>query len=285
MLALRLLLTVSGTAALLLSRRYIEHSLIYIPANHDLVEPEEFGLPATRVTLLTPDNEALSARWIPNPSPTAVPTILFSGRRGFRSKHIVSLKSLWECGCSILLLHYRGFGESTGSPTEKGLIADGLTAYDWVREHTGQRTPVVLYGRSLGGAVAAQVALRRPVAAMALESTFTSIPAMARKLTNVPGVERILETHFDTLSALKRLEMPLMIIHGSHDKFVPLHMAHSLFNASISRHKILYQVDGGRHDNTHFGAGEPFREWFTEVRAQLAMREEKAEDSSTTVHG
>lgn len=273
MLALRLLLTVSGTAALFLSRRYIERSLIYIPANHDLVEPEEFGLPATRVTLLTPDNEALSARWIPNPSPASVPTILFSGRRGFRSKHIVSLKSLWECGCSILLLHYRGFGESTGSPTEKGLITDGLTAYDWVRERTGQQTPVVLYGRSLGGAVAAQVALRRPVAAMALESTFTSIPAMARKLTNVPGVERIMETHFDTLSALKQLEMPLMIIHGSHDKFVPLHMAYSLFHASISKHKVLYQVDGGRHDNTHFGASEPFREWFAQVRAQLPASE------------
>lgn len=93
---------------------------------------------------------------------------------------------------------------------------------------------------------------------------------MARKLTNVPGVERILETNFDTLSAVKQLDIPLMIVHGSHDKFVPLHMAHSLFNASVSKKKVLYQVDGGRHDNTHYGAAESFREWFAEVRSHLS---------------
>jgi uncharacterized protein len=221
------------------------------------------------VTLRTPDDEELSARWIPNPSPEAVPIILFSGNRGFRSKHIVSLKSLWECDCSILLLHYRGFGESTGSPTEKGLITDGLTAYDWVRARVGNHQPIALYGRSLGGAVAAQVALRRQVAAMVLESTFTTMPEMVRKLTNVPGVERFLETDFDTRSAVKRLELPLMIIHGSDDKFVPLHMARSLLNASISKNKAFYQVDGGRHDNTHYGASKLFREWFEQLRPVL----------------
>jgi fermentation-respiration switch protein FrsA (DUF1100 family) len=267
-MVLRILLTVSGAAALLWSRGYIERSLIYT-ANNDLVEPEEFGMPATRVTLRTPDHEALSARWIPNPNPKAVPAILFSGRRGFRPKHIVSLKSLWDCNCSILLLHYRGFGESTGSPTENGLITDGLTAYDWVRKRVGGRKPIVLYGRSLGGAVAAQVALRRTVAALVLESTFTSIPAMARNLMNVPGVERILETNFDTLSAVKQLDMPLMIVHGSEDEFVPFHMARSLFNASASKNKVLHRVDGGRHNSTHYGASEPFREWFAEVRAQF----------------
>jgi fermentation-respiration switch protein FrsA (DUF1100 family) len=267
-MVLRLLFTVSGAAALLWSRGYIERSLIYT-ANNDLVEPEEFGIPAIRVTLRTRDHEALSARWIPNPNPKAVPAILFSGRRGFRPTHIVSLKALWECDCSILLLHYRGFGESSGSPTENGLITDGLTAYDWVRKRVGGGKPIVLYGRSLGGAVAAQVALRRPVAALVLESTFTSIPAMARNLTNVPGVEKILKTNFDTLSAVKQLDIPLMIVHGSEDKFVPFHMARSLFNASASENKVLHRVDGGRHNTTHYSASEPFRKWFTELRAQL----------------
>lgn len=267
MFVLPLLLTVSGTAAFLLSRRYIEHSLMFIPANEDVVEPGECGLPAMPVTLRTPDNEELNASWIPNPSPETIPVILFSGNRGFRSKHIASLKALWECDCSILLLHYRGFGRSTGSPTEKGLITDGLTAYDWLRDRVGQHQPIALYGRSLGGAVAAQVALRRQVAAMVFESTFTSMPKMVRKLTNLPGLERLLETDFDTLAAVKQIETPLMIIHGSDDKFVPLHMAYSLLDASIAKNKALYQVDGGRHDNTHYGASKPLREWFKDLRS------------------
>lgn len=241
------------------SCRMLERTVLYKPSS-TLGYSETWQLPGEPVTLSTPDGETLSAWWVSNLDRRGPVVLLLAGRRGFRSRHVPNLRVLWEAGASVLVLHYRGYGTSSGSPTEEGLIIDGTTAFDWLRRRVGER-PIVVMGRSLGGAVAAQVALRRDVAGLVLESTFTSVPAMAREMADIPGIEYIVATKFDTLDALKHIDVPLVIVHGTNDTLVPIEMGYELFEGARSREKRIYEVEGGSHWNTFYLAGDAYRAW------------------------
>jgi len=239
----------------------LERSFLYRPTNTEITA-ESWQLPVKSVKLLTPDGETLGAWWVPNSNGKGPVVLLLPGRRGFRSRHVSNLQVMWKAGASVLVLQYRGFGHSTGSPTEEGLIIDGTTAFDWLRGRVGDR-PIVVLGRSLGGAVAAQVALRRDVAGLVLESAFTSVADMARKMIDIPGIEYVVATDFDTLGALKRTDVPLVIIHGTDDTLVPIEMGYALLEAANSRQKRFYEVRGGSHWNTYYLAGNAYRDWLT----------------------
>ena len=250
------------------SCRPLERSILYKPTSAGL-DPEHWGLRVRALNLSTPDGETLEAWWIPNPHPDSKAVIVFPGRRGFRSRHMPNALVFWSAGYSVLLFQYRGYGRSSGTPTEEGLITDGLTAFDWVRHNTGD-WPIVLFGRSLGGAVASQVALRRNAAALVLESTFTSVSAMARELYNVPGL--FVLTEFDTLAAMRRLDVPLIIVHGTDDNIVPIEMGYALFNASRAPVKRFYEVPGGTHWNTYRLAGTAYKEWVGTIEDAVCAR-------------
>ena len=241
------------------SCRMLERSFLYRPASTKIA-PESWRLPAESVQLPTPDGETLDAWWVPNSNLRGPVVLLLPGRRGFRSRHVPNLRVMWEAGASVLVLQYRGFGNSTGSPTEEGVIVDGTTAFDWLRGRVGDR-PIIVVGRSLGGAVAAQVALRRDVGGLVLESTFTSVPDMARRMIKIPGIQYFVATAFDTVDALKRRDMPLVIIHGNEDTLVPIEMGYALLDAASSAQKQFYEVRGASHWNTYYLAGNAYRDW------------------------
>lgn len=246
------------------SCRMIERSVLYKPSDR-ADHYETWQLPAQAVTIATPDGETLSAWWVPNDGGSSPAVLLLPGRRGFRSRHVPNLQVLWEAGASVLVLQYRGYADSTGSPTEEGLVIDGTAAFDWLRNRVGER-PIVVLGRSLGGAVAAQIALRRDVAGLVLESTFTSVRDMAREMVGIPGVQYLVATKFDTLQALKQADVPLVVIHGTDDTLVPIEMGHTLFEEAISRDKRIYEVEGGSHWNTFYLAGHAYRDWLATAR-------------------
>ena len=238
-----------------------ERAIIYRPADDGAIDPREWGLPAQPQRIVTEDGIALSAWWIPQPDPAAPAMIVFQGRRGLRHWYAGQTRTLFERGVSLLIFQYRGYGSSDGHPTEWGLIRDGLAAYDWVRARVGDR-PIILHGRSLGGAVAAQTALRRGAQGLVLESTFTSMPDMARAYTGIPGIGWVITTQFDTLAAVQRLELPLLIVHGAEDHFVPLEMGRTLYEAAATRRKAFHPVQGARHWNAYAMAGGDYGRWF-----------------------
>jgi fermentation-respiration switch protein FrsA (DUF1100 family) len=259
----RLLVLLPLAFLLLSSCRMLERSFLYRPSSAE-IRAESWQLPAESVKLLTPDGETLDGWWVPNSNGGGPVVLLLPGRRGFRSRHVANLRVMWKAGASVLVLQYRGFGDSTGSPTEEGLIMDGTTAFDWLRGRVGDR-PIVVLGRSLGGAVAAQVALRRDVAGLVLESAFTSVPDMARKMVDIPGIEYIVATDFDTVDALHRIDVPVVIIHGTDDTLVPIEMGHALLEAARSPQKRFYEVRGASHWNTYYLAGNVYRDWLSSM--------------------
>lgn len=241
----------------------LEHALIYHPTPLTGATPAAWGVPYEAVHIPSGDGVRLEAWWCPRPEPDAPLLLFFHGNAGNREDRLHNLTGLWQAGLAVLIFDYRGYGGSTGSPSEQGLLADGLAAFDWLRERTGGR-PVVLFGRSLGGAVAAAVALQRPAAGLVLESTFTSAREMARRVLPLPGIQHAVRARYDALAAVRTLRMPLLVIHGAADELVPFEMGRRLFEAAASPRKQFRAVTGGHHNDTYVAAGPDYFSWIFE---------------------
>ncbi len=247
----------------------LERAMIYHPTPLVGISPSQWGLPAEEVKISTSDGETLEAWWIPVSGNGGPVLLFFHGNAGNRENRIHNLAGLWRAGISVLIFDYRGYGGSTGSPSEEGLMRDGLAAFDWLNGRLGGR-PIVLFGRSLGGAVAAGVAAHRPVRGLILESTFTSVPEMARRVLPLPGIHLVTRSKFDALESVKGLKIPLLVIHGTADELVPFEMGRRIFDAAPGSGKIFRPVRGGHHNDTYDLAGEEYYRWMRNFLDPLA---------------
>jgi fermentation-respiration switch protein FrsA (DUF1100 family) len=142
-----------------------------------------------------------------------------------------------QWGMAVLLVEYPGYGRSEGRPTQASVTAAILAAYDWAAGRPGiDARRVVAYGRSLGGGAAAALAEARPLAALILESTFSSVQAFARRF-GAPGF--LVRDRFDNLKALRRLELPVLILHGTADQIIPVAHARALHAARPASELVL----------------------------------------------
>jgi pimeloyl-ACP methyl ester carboxylesterase len=135
-------------------------------------------------------------------------------------------------GLAVLLVEFPGYGRSGGAPSQRSVTAAVLAAFDWARQQPSvDATRIIAYGRSVGGGAATALAGERPVAAMILESTFTSVPVFARRF-GAPGL--LVRDRFDNLAAVRRFTKPLLILHGEHDEIIPVAQGRALHAAQPS---------------------------------------------------
>ena len=148
------------------------------------------------------------------------PTVIFTHGNAERAEDwTVQMRDLRRAGLAVLVPEYPGYGASKGSPSQEALTAAALAAYDWLRGEPGvDSTRIVGYGRSIGGGVATRLATRRHLAALVLESSFTSLRAFARQF-GAPGF--LVRDPFDNLAELSRYRGPLLVLHGDHDEVAP----------------------------------------------------------------
>jgi len=158
---------------------------------------------------------------------------------------------LVDAGISVLLFDYRGFGRSTGTASLGGVVADGLCAARWHEKIRPKHVPSLLYGFSLGGAIAAQIIRQHSFDGLVLQSTFTSLPEITR--VAFPGLPLHLfaGTVFDTLRVVRGLQVPLLVIHGTDDEVCPSWMAHKLYDSAGCQQRRMYIVDGGLHKDLY----------------------------------
>jgi fermentation-respiration switch protein FrsA (DUF1100 family) len=170
-------------------------------------------------------------------------------------------------GANIFIYDYRGYGKSEGSPSEAGVYVDGVAAYDYVTEQLAPPgVPIVLWGRSLGGAVATETATQRHADGLILESTFTSAHEMATSLYPfLPFVGSLIRSTFDSESRVHTLDIPSLHIHGDEDRIVPLELGQKLFAAAQGK-KDLYIIPGAGHNDTYVVGGN---EYVSRVRSFL----------------
>ena len=188
-----------------LDDRFIYHPLPFDErAAHALLG----GLSVEEHSFPTTDDLRLHG-WIARTDPAAPWLLWCHGNAGNISHRADNLALLVEHGLNVFIFDYRGYGRSEGRPSEPGFYADAAAAYDYLRSTAGV-TPaqIVLYGRSLGAPVAAELALRRPAAGLILEAPLGSITAMARTVIPLVPLEKLFRARFDTLARAPRLQLP-----------------------------------------------------------------------------
>jgi fermentation-respiration switch protein FrsA (DUF1100 family) len=244
----RTLLLGAGLLAPLLLAMSFADRLVYFPiAAHDGT-PRSIGLDYEDVRLTTADGVRVHGWHVPAAAPDPAPAVLFlHGNAGNVSHRLDKLAVLHGLGASVLLLDYRGFGASEGSPTEEGLYRDADAAYDWLVARGTPAERIVLYGESLGGAVAVDLAARRPVGKVVLESAPSSILGVARHHYPFLPVAAFLSARYDAASKIGRVRVPILILHGPDDEIVPFSMAEELL-AAANPPKRLVRLRGGHND-------------------------------------
>jgi fermentation-respiration switch protein FrsA (DUF1100 family) len=166
------------------------------------------------------------------------------------------LREISAAGSSVLILDYRGYGKSPGRPTERGLYRDADAGYDHLIGMGYGPRQIVVHGESLGSAVAADLAHRRPCAGLILECPFTSYSAIAGML--VPFVGRLFASGFNTRRKISGVHAPLLIIHGDRDRTIPHAMGRALFEAA-NEPKAFWTVEGATHVDLVEVAGPLYR--------------------------
>jgi fermentation-respiration switch protein FrsA (DUF1100 family) len=241
-------------AALDIGRRIYRNTQLFCPSPDPVKSwnPADYGIPDGAVEqhwFETPDGELLYG-WYCR-APKAIASSLFChGNTGNLTTSADVIPHLLNAGINVLFFDYRGFGKSTGRASVGGIVADGLTAAKFHNKIRPKAVPSILYGYSLGGSVAAQVIGQYPFDGLILQSTFTSLPAITRILYPRLPVHLLAGKYFDTLSVIKRLQVPLLILHGSNDETVPCRMAHELFDVCNSP-KHVEIVEGGLHKDLY----------------------------------
>jgi len=247
LLNLLLMLAVAYLAVVLLVY-FGQSRLIYFPqtGHGDRNTPNTIGLDYTSVNITTIDSEKLHGWWVP--APDAKGTVLFfHGNAGNISHRINYLTMFKRLGYNTLLLDYRGYGQSSGIPSESGMYLDAQAAWHYLTETRGiMPTRIIVFGESLGGAVAAWLAAQEKPGLLVLASTFTSVPDLAAKLYPFLPVRWIARFHYNTLESLRSVLCPVFIAHSLQDEIIPFSQGRQLFLAA-SEPKQLLILEGGHN--------------------------------------
>ena len=229
--------------------RYIEGRLIFFPMKGEPTVPEHAPV-HENVSLETVDSKKLQGWFIPAfTSNSATPVVLFlHGNAGNIGHRWEKIRTLHELGVSVFIFDYRGYGQSEGKPSESGIYKDVDTAYAFLIGRSVPPENIIVYGESIGGAFAVDLAARKSVKALIAEDAFTSVPAMVRR--TMPFIPTfILATRLDSHSKIKKVRAPKLIFHSVDDEIIPFGMGKAVFDAA-SEPKRFVQLRGGH--NTAF---------------------------------
>jgi fermentation-respiration switch protein FrsA (DUF1100 family) len=226
-----------------------EESFIFFPMRYPEGDWQPAGVSFEDAWFQSPDGLRLHGWYAGHESPRAV--VLFChGNAGNITHRADTLQALHDlANVSLLVFDYRGYGRSEGKPNEAGLVADARAARAWLADRAGvSEQDVVLMGRSIGGAVAVDLAANDGARALVLESTFTSVPDLAAHHYRFLPVRKLLHTRFDSLSKIRRYHGPLFQSHGDADTIVPYESGRRLFEAA-NEPKQFITIPGRDHND------------------------------------
>ncbi len=185
------------------------------------------------------------------------PTLLYChGNAGTLGGRAERVRPYLERGYGVLLVAYRGYGGNPGTPTEAGLYADARAHLDWLLAQGTPADQIVLYGESLGAAVAVQLATERRAAALVLEAPFASIVLSARARYPLFAFDWLITDKFASIDKIGRVQAPLFIIHGSLDRVTPMRFGRMLFDKALEPKAAVWPEGAGHNDLLSFGMVE-----------------------------
>lgn len=231
-----------------------QRKLMYFP-DASRTQPSAAGLPqAEEIVLQTIDGERVIAWRIP-PREERNVVLYFHGNGGSLALRAARLRALTSDGAGLLALSYRGYGGSTGSPSEQGLLRDAAALYAFAAERYAPDR-LVLWGESLGGAVAIALAAEQPVRSLVLESPFTSAADIAAAAYPFVPVRLLMRDQFRSDERIAKVAVPVLVMHGEHDAVVPIRFGERLFALVRSPKRFVRFANGGHNNLDASGALE-----------------------------
>jgi len=246
-------------ASLYLFYPKIEGFFVFFPETLFDQTPNELNLQYKEVYFPAEDGKRLHAWFFPLKK--EFPVILFChGNAGNISHRLENIRLLLDQKLQVFIFDYRGYGKSSGRPSEKGLYLDGLAAYDYLtKTERIPSTNIIPFGRSLGATVALEISIKRRAKSIILESAFTSTKEMARTVALFYLFSFFLPAHYNNLERIDHITIPKLIIHGREDEIVPFSMGEKLFEAAKVP-KYFFPVKDAGHNDTFIVGGRRYFE-------------------------
>ena len=248
-----LFLALYGVFLVSCERRIIYHPHKYPEGNWN---PSSSSVSREDVHFTASDGVRLHGWYIPSAGAKAT-LLWFHGNAGNITHRLGNIEMLKPLNLNIFIFDYRGYGKSEGEPDEKGIYSDSQAAYDWlVKVKNILPEEIILFGRSLGGICAVEVASGNSAAGLILESVFPSAGKMAEKIFPVLPLGGAIKSRFDAISKVPDLKLPKLFIHGTQDEIVPYKLGRELFSVAADP-KEFYDIQGAGHNDTFLigGAG------------------------------
>ncbi|MBE0535473.1 MAG: alpha/beta hydrolase [Phycisphaerae bacterium] len=257
---------------------FLQPRFLYAPIREITYTPADINLAYEKLALKTEDGLKIAAWYIP--AENAKYTVLFChGNAGNMTHRLDSINIFNEMGLNCLLFDYRGYGDSQGKPTEAGTYMDAAAAWKWLTEK--KQIPsnrIIIFGRSLGGSIAAHLAARVNPRALVLESTFTSYEQIGKKFYPYMPVHLFAKFHYNTLEYVKNVRCPILFIHSRNDEIVPFEFSLRLYAAAAEPKRFL-EITGSHNDGFLFSGAvytDGWKDWLhaiSEHHAEHAGRQ------------
>jgi uncharacterized protein len=258
-----LIFAVAGYGGLLALMYVFQRAMMYFP-DAARTPPALAGLPhAEEVTLTSSDGERLIAWFVP-PRGNKPLVLYFQGNAEGLPARVGRFTWLAADGTGLLALCYRGYGGSTGKPTEDGLIRDAVAAYDFARaRYPAER--IVLFGESLGTAVATALAAGHEIGALILDAPFTSAAEVGAAAYPFAPVRWFMKDKFHSDERIARVSAPLLVLHGEQDRIVPIRFGEKLFALAREPKRLVRFPQGGHVNLDDFGAAKSVKKFLAEL--------------------
>ena len=243
--------------------RFGQTRLIFFPDSLIRSTPQEYGLDYQDVWIDI-EREKIHGWWIPFPDSSA-PVLLYFHGNGSNNGDLTDIAAIFhQLGLSVLLIDYRGYGRSSQTfPSEQSVYEDAAAAWNYLtKDRLIKPEKIFVYGHSLGGAIAIDLAIKYPeMAGLITEGTFTSIADIASldKFLTIFPLDWILTQHFNAIGKIKSLQVPVLMIHGAADELIPVSMADKLFTTAPEP-KQLVIIPEAKHNNVHQVGGQHYVE-------------------------
>ncbi len=243
------LLTLALTYAVFVGLVYhYQRHLLYHP-DKAIAEPSHYGLQGF-FDILLPSSDGVNVQlWYRAAVPGFPTVVYYHGNASNIGNRAGIYAALAEKGFGVLALSYRGYGKSTGDPTEQGIYDDARTALRFLTDQ--QHIPlkhIIVFGESLGTGVAVQMASEYDVAALVLQAPFTSVAARAAEIYFYIPVNMMIYDKFDSLSKIAKVKPPLLLFHGDLDTVIPIRMGKTLFAAANEPKQAVYFPNNAHND-------------------------------------
>ncbi len=241
-----------GAGLIIAYVRFLEKKMVFVPSRVLAHRPLDIGLAYDDVSLTTEDGVKLNG-WFIKSSDTNINSTLvyFHGNAGNIGDRLDKIGIFARLGLNVFIIDYRGYGKSQGRPSEEGAYKDALAAYDYLlRRDDIDPKKIIGYGGSLGGAIAIDLATKRPVAALIVDSSFSSAADMSKRIFPFLPTA-ILSTKMDSLSKVKNITAPKLFIHSREDTVVPFVFGEKLYQAAAAPKEFL-EIKGGHNDSHLF---------------------------------